>query len=772
MAGYSQQQMLNQNTQDFPNNNSGQITPADLRDFNANLINSVQFTDTAVPTAVSASYAATATSASYANNAGAASTAVSSSYATNAQNATTASFLTGNVANAVTAQTASFTPNAFVSASVNLQTITLTKGDGTATNLLISVSGSVASASYANVATSASFASTASFLIGGTATSSYVANALLTASAAANIITFTKFNGTTFDIVVAQSGSVASASYANVAQQAASASFATTASYASNADLLDGLNSTVFVLTSSFNSFTSSVSTNSGSVSSRLGALEAYTASMNTATSSYATKTELNAYTGSTNAFTASMKTFTGSILTSFNSYTSSINTWTGSSTAQFAGTASYATTARNVVSGLNISASNITVTNETVNGNLFVYGTASFAYTKTTTGSAVYIGDSFIVLNADAPTQPFAGIKVYDTGSGPNVTASFEWNGNSDYWITVEESGASAGILTGLSGSKGSEVFPSFNRLTKGTGNNTIVDSNITDNGTNVSINSNTTITGSLGVSSAITGNLTGTSSFANNATSASYAATAQQATSASYASTAQQATSASYAANAQQATSASFATTASYAINVTQVATGSFATTGSNTFNGNQVITGSLSLTSNINMVNGTDLVTHHVKAPSSNGVEIQNNSAGVVGLFGAGGSLGSTFYGQVNATAFSGSGTLVTGVISSSYASNAQSATSASYALTASFASNVPATASFAVSASYANNAGAAATATSASYASTAQQATSASYASTAQQATSASFATTAVSASYAPSSFDVNALYSYTFLLMGA
>jgi hypothetical protein len=493
MAGYSQQQMLNQNTQDFPNNNSGQITPADLRDFNSNLINSVQFTDTPTPNATSASYAATA------------------SYASVAQT------LLGTVVSASYALTASFALN---SSTIN----------------------------------TGSFATTASLM-----------------------------------------------------------AYATTASF------------------------------------------QAYTASMNTATSSYATKAEVNAYTGSTNAFTASMKTYTGSVntqLTSLQAFTSSLNTWTGSATSQFAGTASYATTARNVVNGLNISASNITVAqNETINGNLYVYGTASFAYTKTTTGSAVYIGDSFIVLNADAPTQPFAGIKVYDTGSGPNVTASLEWNGNNDYWITVEETGKSAGILTGVSGSKGSEVFPSLNTLTKGSGNNEIRNSNITDNGSVVAINSNTQITGSLGI-------------------------------------------------------------------------------------------------TSDINMVNGTNLVTHHVKAPSTNGVEIQTNSGGVVGLFGAGGSLGTTFYGQVNATAFSGSGALVYGVVSSSYASNAQT----------SFSS---------ISASYANNAGNAATANSA---------TSASYASNAQTAfsvTSASFATTASYALNAGAGgVQGSEIYSYTFLLMGA
>ena len=77
-------------------------------------------------------------------------------------------------------------------------------------------------------------AASASFAL----TASYVPTAILTASANNSTITFTKFDGSTFNITVSQSGSVASASYAE------------------NANLLDGLNSTAFVL----NSQTSSMS--------------------------------------------------------------------------------------------------------------------------------------------------------------------------------------------------------------------------------------------------------------------------------------------------------------------------------------------------------------------------------------------------------------------------------------------------------------------------------------------------------------------------------
>ena len=95
---------------------------------------------------------------------------------------------------------------------------------------------------------------------------------------------------------------------------------------------------------------------------------------------------------------------------------------------------------------------------------------------------------------------------------------------------------------------------------------------------------------------------------------------------------------------------------------------------------YTGSAQITGSLGVTGSISISQGSNLITHHVRAAATNGVEIQNNTGGVVGLFGAGGSLGSTFYGQVNATAFSGSGALISGVVSSSYA------LTASYALNA--------------------------------------------------------------------------------------
>jgi hypothetical protein len=120
---------------------------------------------------------------------------------------------------------------------------------------------------------------------------------------------------------------------------------------------------------------------------------------------------------------------------------------------------------------------------------NIAVSGTASIAHVQTVTGSAVIIGEEFIILNAATPAARYAGIKIYDTGSGAPATASLEWDGVQDTWILMEESGDTAVILTGMTGSRGSEAFPTTNRVQKGGGFNQLTDSNISDDGSQVSI-------------------------------------------------------------------------------------------------------------------------------------------------------------------------------------------------------------------------------------------------------------------------------------------
>ena len=190
-------------------------------------------------------------------------------------------------------------------------------------------------------------------------------------------------------------------------------------------------------------------------------------------------------------------------------------------------------------------------------------FTSASIGYLRTTTGSATIIGDEYIILNADSPTQRYAGIKVYDSGSG--LTGSFEWDSVDDNWLQVATDGTAAGFLTGISGSKGSEAYPANNTIVKGTGNHTVKDSSIVDDGTKVS--TTLPISASAGVTASLHGNAD-TATLATNATNA---------------------TSASHALQADNATTASYATNAD---NWNGIFTGSASMTGSLTVNGDTLL------------------------------------------------------------------------------------------------------------------------------------------------------------------------------------
>ena len=126
---------------------------------------------------------------------------------------------------------------------------------------------------------------------------------------------------------------------------------------------------------------------------------------------------------------------------------------------------------------------------------NISVSGTGSFGRINSVTGSAKIIGDAFVVVNADTPTLRYAGLQVYDSGS--SATASIEWDGGNDSWILVEEGGQSSFILTGPTGSKGSEVDLTNNTIPKAGVHRQLIDSIITDNGSTVSIGGNLNVTG-----------------------------------------------------------------------------------------------------------------------------------------------------------------------------------------------------------------------------------------------------------------------------------
>jgi hypothetical protein len=228
-------------------------------------------------------------------------------------------------------------------------------------------------------------------------------------------------------------------------------------------------------------------------------------------TSSFAENTDL----GPLNSFTSSQETKNSTLAT----YTGSNDTkWSnlGSQSGSFvleSETGSFAKTdANNVFGG-----------NQTFN-NIVVNGTASIAYLESVTGSAKIIGDAFIVLNNDTPAERYAGIIVVDSGSA-NTSASFQYDGVSNDWF-YEYTGSDplnfgVALFGPEYGTKGSPIYNTNNRIVKGNGGHHIIDSNISDDGSNVSINSNTQITGSLlvnGNAPLINSNLASLNSFTSS--------------------------------------------------------------------------------------------------------------------------------------------------------------------------------------------------------------------------------------------------------------
>ena len=186
---------------------------------------------------------------------------------------------------------------------------------------------------------------------------------------------------------------------------------------------------------------------------------------------------------------------------------TSSIQNVVSASNAGFAET---------IASGLNITASNLSVTNNAaIGGNLVVNGTASFNYVETISGSAVIIGQEYIILNTQSPAARFAGLKIYDSGS-TSATASIAWDSQRNHLVYQNASGSSyagGGFMSGPrnTGSLGDETYPTFNRVLRGQGGDHLYNSNIFDDDNLIRLEINTAVTGTLNVTNGITGSLLG---------------------------------------------------------------------------------------------------------------------------------------------------------------------------------------------------------------------------------------------------------------------
>lgn len=464
---------------------------------------------------------------------------VSSSYADFAQTAGTAATATvATTANNVQYVNVTGKPT-LVSGSSQID-VNLTTGNIAATRVIGTVSNA-ATASIANIATlatTATNATSASHAInsnvsnqtkvlevaqdvgfgialiapGGISPLLYPADYQFFYNPGTSILTAPTINATgniltTGDFIGNLTGTADSASVATTAQSATSASYALTASYAANVSAPEWntiLNKPNGIVSSSIqlsiNGTTGDLSGSRvvGTVASALSASHAIIAD---------------------SALTANTVVSASHAVSADNSLTANVAlSVDGANVEGTVSSASYVTGQENYAK---VNQSNTFV--GTQNFNTISAVSASIGNINFVTGSATIIGDAFVVLNADTPTLRYAGLKIFDSGSN-NATASLEWDGDQDTWIAMEETGNTSAIITGPTGSRGSETFTTKNKLQKGLGWNYIGDSNISDTGTEVIINSNTEITGSLTVTGNINGTLNGQANTALSASSLAF--------------------------------------------------------------------------------------------------------------------------------------------------------------------------------------------------------------------------------------------------------
>ena len=230
---------------------------------------------------------------------------------------------------------------------------------------------------------------------------------------------------------------------------------------------------------------------------------------------------------GDTNSYPIAIATSSiqNVVSSSYSSYASNAGLFAGRDTLSFASTASNTFTGSQYISditnatgftsnaavytdgGLRVSKDAYVSGSMYVAGDFTVYGTASVTYVTT----SVFVGLEYIDLNTDLPAIRYAGMRVSDSGSvATYVTSSLLWDSENNNWIYSNPSGStySGGML--ISGPRaaaiGEEQGTLNNVITKGQGGDHITSSQIVDDGTTVRMPGNLQVTGSL-----FAGNLTG---------------------------------------------------------------------------------------------------------------------------------------------------------------------------------------------------------------------------------------------------------------------
>ena len=305
----------------------------------------------------------------------------------------------------------------------------------------------------------------------------------------------------------------------------------------------DSRNFTLSQVTASFNYFyqaTASLQAFTASQADRNLILSTVTGSINQATASLQTFTAsqdgrnltLSTVTGSLIGITNGLMAFTAALdntyatdaqLYQLYQATRSLELHSGSMVGVTNGLMAFTSSLRNEVNGIesytsslkaaiSVNSTDATILGSlTINQNLVVLGSASIQYI---TSSQLNIGDNIISVNTSTPSIRFGGFSVIDSGSNPQQSGSILFDSVENQWIFVHQTVGTVTSSLLLMGPQtynniGGETNLTPNRLLKSVNSEHVGDTNITDNGTDVIVNSNTQITGSLRVTAPIRTNI-----------------------------------------------------------------------------------------------------------------------------------------------------------------------------------------------------------------------------------------------------------------------
>lgn len=243
--------------------------------------------------------------------------------------------------------------------------------------------------------------------------------------------------------------------------------------------------------TTGFSTYNTALQTITGSLVSSASADRISITNLNTLTASALTRlTALEVE-------TSNLETFSGSQL----SKDSTLATYTGSNDTKWSTLGSLSgsfarTNSTNIFSG-----------NQTITGSLFVSQdlvVAGSSSIQNISSSTLNIGTNLITVAVNQPSVRFGGIAVIDSGSA-GASGSLLYDSTQDEFIFVHKGNGvnvtSSVLLMGPQtyDNLGNETYLTNNKITKGTGLEHIVDSQITDDGSTVSIPGALTVTGNI---------------------------------------------------------------------------------------------------------------------------------------------------------------------------------------------------------------------------------------------------------------------------------